>query len=114
MDDHVDGMVLSIRARLNLNCVSTPHQPSGQTKARLAARGQREEAVHDSIYQASPFFCPYLVFHNSNSLESFEGSLADGVPSYIGFEITSTGCCAPQMQLVLWRVMSVQRLRETI
>lgn len=61
-----------------------------------------------------PFFLSLSCFHNNNNLGSFEGNLAEGVPNYIGFGITSTGRCALQMQLVPWRVMSVQRLRETI
>lgn len=115
MDDHVDGMALSIRARLNLNCVSTtPHQPSGQAKARLAARGRRREAVDDSpsIEHYPPFL--FLSCFQNNNLESNEGNLAEGVPNYIGMMTTSTGRRAPQMQLVPWRLMSVQQLRETI
>lgn len=64
MDDHVDGMGLFIRAWLNLNCVSTtPHQPSGQAKARLAARGRRGEAVGDSpsIKCGPLFFSLYFI-----------------------------------------------------
>lgn len=61
-DDHVDGMGLFIRARLNFNCVSTPHQPSGQTKARLAARGRRGEAVVDSPSIKHPPFLCFILF----------------------------------------------------
>jgi hypothetical protein len=101
MHDHVDGMALFIRARLNLNCVSTtPHQPSGQAKARLAAGGRRGEAVDDSpSSKCPPFLCLSCFQNNNNNLECSKGNLAERMPNYVAFGITSTGRIAPQMQL---------------
>jgi hypothetical protein len=61
MDDHVDGMALSIRARLNLNCVSTtPHQPSRLRPVLQHARdGEKPQMIHH--LSSIPPFCPYVV-----------------------------------------------------